>query len=121
MATEQSFGWGATVPDLLNGIATLDDRSGPQELINEWFDDLYQPGMWGPSEKNRPGVIKAVRNFNSCFTSEQLFALRKFHGIFLAELDELSRYRDDWKGDPGWIRVSQAAKVALRAFHEDEA
>ena len=79
-----------------------------------WFDDLYRP-----AERHLklyvPGTADhSLRYWRADFTSDELHGLAKFHEVFDAECDALPIERSDWINDPGWIRVSKAAQLALK-------
>jgi hypothetical protein len=91
---------------LLEDIASLDSRIGPDELVALWFDALYFPTQ---SYVNAEGQAE----WASCFSSSELAALAKFNKLFDGVVDGLVK-DSTWRESEGWLRVSTAAKSALK-------
>lgn len=96
---------------MLEGIADLHDV-GPVELRQMWVDD-YSPGS-----KHKyifhPGVWERhIAEWLSWFTDDELHALAEFDAVFEAERPALSFDWPEWRQNPGWLRVSVAARLTL--------
>lgn len=105
--------YNSEIRSLLEDLASLDPEVGPEELCCLWFDSLYRPGEKHPELYN-PGVWElGLREWRACFTDDELTVLSEFHSVFEAEVDALPTDWPDWAQDPGWQRVSDAARAAL--------
>lgn len=96
------------VLDLLEDIASLDSRIGADELVALWFDTLYFPAQ---SYVETEGQAE----WASCFSLSELSALAKFNMVFDGIVDGLVQ-DSSWRESEGWLRVSAAAKIALKEF-----
>jgi hypothetical protein len=102
-----------SVRDLLQHLSSLEESLGPNELISMWFDDLYFPAQSRPNDYSAVSWDRGQTEWSACFTTEELSALAKFHAIFDHEVANLSTEWSTWRSDPGWSRVSEAARVVL--------
>ncbi len=92
----------STIFSLLEDIASLNPNEGPVELICLWFDDFYLPDHEDPER------------WRSCFTEHELNTLAEFHSVFDREEKRgLNNEFPGWAADPGWLKVRDAARVAL--------
>lgn len=107
----QSLPYHAEVLGLLEDLASLNPRIGPNELIALWFDALYFPAQ---SYVNAEGQAE----WASCFSSSELAALSKFNAAFDSLADELPK-GFGWERSSGWQKVSAAAATALREINSD--
>jgi len=89
----------------------------PAELFCMWFDDLYTPAD-DPSIYN-PGVFEeGVREFESCFSTEEIEALKKFHEHFESVADAIppNLRLEELQTNRLWREVMVAAVKALEVF-----
>lgn len=93
-----------SIRGLLESLAALDPMEGPTELICLWFDDLYLPDFSG---------------WIACFNPQELRAMAEFNALYASVEKSLPLEGTPWQSDPGCIRVSQAASVALNSFSHD--
>ena len=84
---------------LLEDLRDLDAMVGPIELCCGWFNDLYHPGT---------GAWEEV------FVPAEKLALAEFHACFSALASNISQDFQQFRRDPSWQLVSQAAEIALR-------
>ncbi len=83
-----------------------------------WFDDLYYPGSAHPEQFN-PGVWdRGLRDWQTEFTVEELNVLAEFHQVLDSEFEALPAGWPDWDNDPGWHRVRDAARGALKQLDQ---
>ncbi len=80
-----------------------------------WFDDFYFPCQTPPPGYPIDVWDRGGVEFSARFSDRQLEILARFNEIFAAELDSLPESAD-WQGDPGWKRVSKAARSALEGI-----
>lgn len=108
-----------SIRKLLYDIANLNPEEGPDELICLWFDDLYHPVAF-PPEKYSPEVNKKYNGqWESCFNKEELEAMANFNEIYRPEIKLLST-DINWRDDPRWLNVSEAAAIALTKFRNSD-
>lgn len=107
-----NLGYNGTIRGILADLAVLNPQSGPTELCCIWFDDLYFPGQSRPSEYPAETWERGQREWKSCFADHELRALATFHEVFASESETLP-VTGEWRQNPGWQRVSAAARSAL--------
>src|SRR5271170_4468169 len=66
----------------------LQDKEGPTEIICLWFDDLYFPNF-NPKIYNPSVFEKGLKDFESCFSKNELEAMRMFHNYFNSVADKI--------------------------------
>lgn len=95
------------------------EQLGPTEAFCLWFDDLYMPcddpGVYGP------GVYeKGLKEFESCFSDEELKAMAQYHSYFssMAGSFNIDREWGEIQNDPQWQQLTDEARNALKVFHE---
>lgn len=96
------------------------ERIGPIEAFNEWFDDLYVP-CHDPNIYN-PGVFeKGLADFKSCFTTIELKAMARYHDYLNSISDNFNVDRPckEIVDDPRWIKLTLEAKTASTVFSND--
>lgn len=92
---------------------------GVTEIICGWFDDFYLPA--DDPELYAPGVHeKGINEFKSCFSEEELAAIRKFHNFFSTIVKEIDTGLpiSIIQEDPKWIRLGEEASEALNTFDQ---
>ena len=92
---------------------------GPTEAICEWFDDIYIP-YHAAEHSNSQSWQQALRDFESCFSSAELDAMREYHAYFSSIVGHFDVDRE-WAAiqrDPAWIRLTSEAQKALAVFHQ---
>ena len=93
------------------------EQLGPTEAFCLWFDDLYVL-CHDPSIYN-PGVYeKGLKEFESCFSNEELEAMARYHKYFGSIADDfnIDREWNEIQRDPLWQRLTNEAKDALNVF-----
>ena len=107
----------SSIQEHLVALSQLDGSTGPVELICGWFDDLYFPSEDEcPSGYPREVWERGQREWRECFSFEELAVLADFHQIFIRHVDNLEKVQAEWRLDPGWLTVRDAAKEALGRF-----
>lgn len=105
--------YNASIKSLLASLASPDREEGPVELCCMWFDDLYPP-VCKHSEIFSPGVWdRGLQEWKAGFTEDELDVLAEFHKIFESEINALPTDWPDWDKDSNWLKVSDAARLAL--------
>lgn len=94
---------------LLEDLAELEPRVGPDELRALWFDTLY----WLGQSYVRPDHLS---HWSACFNERELKAMAEFHIMFDELHDQLPGWGTDWRSSPQWRQVAAAAKLALNDF-----
>ena len=96
----------------------LQTQAGPEEIFCMWFDDLYFPAF-NPKSFNAGVFEQGLRFFESCFSKQELNALRNFHEYFnsIHKID-ISRDFNEVQKDPAWIELGVQAQMALAAFRK---
>ncbi len=95
------------------------EQVGPTEAFCLWFDDLYVP-CDDPSIYN-PGIYEmSLKEFESCFSNEELKAMAQYHRYFASIADDfnIERKWSEIQSDPQWQRLTNEAKNALKVFHK---
>ena len=89
---------------------------GPTEAFCKWFDDLYLP-CFDPKICH-PGVHeKGLKDFESCFSREELEAMAHYHEYFNSIRDfNVDREWNKITQDPLWQKLTQEAMEALEVF-----
>ena len=109
------LGYRDNIIGLLRDISQLAESVGPDELVCQWFDDLYLPGT--DPIGFEPGVHeRGVAEFRALFSEDELAALDKFHGIFHEAYPALSRDPVSFQRDQGWQTIANRAREALVRF-----
>lgn len=107
-----------TIRDYLTMVSdhSLQMKEGPEEIFCMWFDDLYFPAF-DPGSYDAGVFEQGLRFFKSCFSEEELSALRNFHEYFrsIHEID-IERDFNELQKDPAWIELGAEAQRALAAF-----
>jgi hypothetical protein len=106
------FAYNQAIRSLLVDLEALNEQLGPIELCSMWFDDLYFPGQSLPSEYLRDVWERGQREWQACFSAQELESLAKSHELFASQVDVLP-ITDPWQQDPGWQSVKRAARAAL--------
>ncbi len=107
----------SSIQEHLEDLANLDETVGPSELICGWFDDLYFPAEQScPSGYPQETWDRGQREWSACFSTGELAALAAFHAVFSFRVDSLSLDPEQWRHDPGWAIVGEAAQVAVGRF-----
>lgn len=104
----------ATLLNTLVAIATLDEATGPVELICGWFDDLYFPARKFAPSVDREAWDKALKEWAACFSSSELEVLSAFHVKYESLVDKLTTDPQNFKQDANWQAVAATARDALR-------
>lgn len=99
---------------LLAAVSGLEQSLGPVELIEMWFSDLYFPGHRRPDDYSEVVWGRGQAEWRECFSAQELATLERFDQVFDKEVQGLSTDWSTWRTDEAWLRVSAAARVALR-------
>lgn len=102
-----------SVSSLLGNLSNLEQSLGPTELIAMWFGDFYFPAQTRPADYSGAVWERGQVEWRECFTDRERAVLSKFHEVFAKESGALSEDWGTWRSDPGWKRVSEAAREAL--------
>jgi hypothetical protein len=91
---------------------------GPTEAICEWFDDMYIP-YHAADHPDSESWQRTLREFESCFTSAELAAMRQYHTYFTSIVDrfDVDRQWEIIQRDPQWIHLTAEAQKALAVFN----
>src|SRR5690606_39065906 len=104
----------ASIREHLDDLANLNEVVGPNELICGWFNDLYFPAeKICPPRYPQETWDRGRREWRGCCSAGELAILAEFHGVFEQHLPNLSQEWPDWRQDPGWLAVSDAARIAV--------
>ena len=109
------LGYRENTVGLLRDISRLSASLGPDEIIRQWFDDLYVPGTDGSSIEPRV-YNRDIAEFRAVFSDDELAALQKFHAVFDEAYPALSRDPGSFLRDLGWQTIANRAKEALVSF-----
>lgn len=93
------------------------EQVGPTEAFCLWFDDLYVP-CDDPSIYNPDVYEKGLKEFESCFSKEELEAMARYHRYFASISNEFNIDREwsEIQRDPQWQRLTDEARNALMVF-----
>ena len=110
-----NLGYRVNIVGLLRDISRLADHVGPDEMVCQWFDDLYLPGIDGSGFE--PGVHdRGIAEFRALFSEDELAALAEFHSVFEEAFPALSRDPRSFQRDLGWQTIANRAKEVLVSF-----
>jgi hypothetical protein len=103
-----------SIRDLLEGIASLDEMLGPDEMVCLWYDDLYFPCQNDKELYNEGVWERGQKEWRECFNQAELNALAKFHLVFDQLVDSLSGDPQTFSNNPNWKKLQEAARSALQ-------
>ncbi len=110
-----NLGYRESIIALLKEISELSDFVGPDEMVCQWFDDLYLPGTDGSGFE--PGAHdRGIAEFRALFSGDELAAMERFHAVFEEAYPALSRDPRSFQRDLGWQTIANRAKDALVSF-----
>ena len=113
------FGYRKSIIDHLEVVSNQEKQLsvGLSEIICMWFDDFYLPA--DDPELFNPGVFdKSLKEFNSCFTKNELEALKIFHEYFELIVKDMDTNLplETIQHNPLWINLTKKASEVLNEF-----